>query len=106
MSLELLKRGPATDVLLFEQVEDGEDEVFSRIRCPLCQWRPDAASLWCCVSDRTPEPFFHGCGTLWNTFQTGGRCPGCLHQWQWTSCHRCGEWSRHLDWYETSRASD
>jgi len=62
--------------------------------------RPDASSRWCCHPHETPEPFFPGCGTVWNTFSTRGRCPGCDHQWLWTSCLSCGEWSLHQDWYE------
>src|SRR5688500_287017 len=72
---------------------------FSRIRCPLCDWSPTASSLWACQSYGTPEPFFGGCGAMWNTFQTRGRCPVCEHQWRWTSCHRCLRWSLHEDWY-------
>ena len=53
------------------------------------------------VAEDTPEPPFDGCGTSWNTFLTRGRCPGCRHQWQWTSCLRCHGWSLHEDWYET-----
>ena len=48
----------------------------------------------------TPEPPFDFCLTSWNTFATHGRCPGCRHQWIWTSCLRCEEWSLHEDWYE------
>jgi hypothetical protein len=43
---------------------------------------------------------FDGCGARWNTFTTRGKCPGCRHQWQWTSCLRCLGWSLHEDWYE------
>jgi hypothetical protein len=49
---------------------------------------------------RSPEPPFKGCGTVWNTFLTKGRCPGCSHQWRWTSCLQCQQWSLHDDWYE------
>jgi hypothetical protein len=76
------------------------DERFSRIRCPLCEWRPAPSSRWCCDGTESPEPLFEGCGTVWNTFSTGGRCPGCSHQWGWTSCLRCHGWSLHEDWYE------
>ena len=75
------------------------DEAFSGIRCPLCKWRPLRSSLWYCLTTGTPEPFFEGCGTEWNTFSTRGRCPGCSHQWRWTSCLRCSQWSKHEDWY-------
>jgi hypothetical protein len=69
------------------------------IRCPLCEWKPSRSSQWCCYALGTPEPLFDSCETVWNTFLTRGRCPGCRHQWQWTSCHRCGGWSPHDDWY-------
>lgn len=39
------------------------------------------------------------CGTVWNTFWTGGVCPGCSHHWQKTQCLECGELSPHKDWY-------
>jgi hypothetical protein len=77
-----------------------EADGFHGVRCPLCEWRPDASSRWCCHPQETPEPAFPGCGTVWNTFSTRGRCPGCDHQWRWTSCLSCGEWSLHEDWYE------
>jgi len=77
-----------------------QEGVFDGVRCPLCAWRPDASSRWCCHPSETPEPSFPGCGTVWNTFATRGRCPGCDHQWRWTSCLSCGGWSLHEDWYE------
>jgi hypothetical protein len=75
------------------------------IRCPLCSWRPSPGSRWCCSCSGTPEPFFEGCGTVWNTFSTRGRCPGCQHQWQWTTCLSCGVASRHDAWYRRGRAA-
>ena len=63
-------------------------------------WQPPESTLWACQSFGTPEPYFGGCGTLWNTFSTGGKCPGCSHQWKWTSCPHCHDWSLHEDWYE------
>ena len=80
---------------------DEEDE-FGGIRCPLCKWQPSKASRWFCDGTRSPEVPFKGCGTGWNTFETRGRCPGCSHQWIWTSCLRCSGWSLHEDWYETA----
>ena len=74
---------------------------FSRIRCPLCKWQPKPAHRWFCASCGYPEYFEGGCGTCWNTFITRGRCPGCSHQWRWTACLNCAEWSLHADWYET-----
>jgi hypothetical protein len=75
-------------------------EPFKGIRCPLCSWRPEPSSRWTCAWSGGPEPRFEACGAVWNTFITRGRCPGCSHEWQWTSCHRCEQWSRHEDWYE------
>jgi hypothetical protein len=78
---------------------DDEERTSRRIRCPLCDWQPTRDSRWCCAGALTPEAPFGGCGTVWNTFDTAGRCPGCDHQWVWTSCLRCGGWSLHEDWY-------
>ena len=58
------------------------------IACPKCDWEPDSNSLWGC-----------SCGHIWNTFDTGGRCPSCKRQWTETQCLSCAEWSPHLDWY-------
>src|SRR6266498_6064079 len=46
-----------------------------RIRCPLCGWSPREEDRWSC-----------SCGNEWNTFDTGGVCPTCLHQWTSTQC--------------------
>jgi hypothetical protein len=99
MSVPLLaKSGRAADpVIVTTDEPDSHSE--DDIRCPLCQWRPAAHSRWCCECLGTPEPFFEGCGTVWNTFDTGGRCPGCQHQWRWTTCLDCGVASLHDDWY-------
>lgn len=59
-----------------------------RIRCPRCAWEPRAGDRWACL-----------CGHGWNTFETGGVCPGCGHLWRETQCLRCREWSLHRDWY-------
>lgn len=88
----------AGEHLADKRAED-ERPASARIRCPLCDWRPTPSSEWCCDGTFTPESPFPGCGTVWNTFETFGRCPGCGHQWQWTSCLRCGGWSLHEDWY-------
>ncbi len=71
-----------------------------RIRCPHCKWRPRKSSRWFCDDCDYPEYFYGGCGTSWNTFETGGVCPGCAHKWTWTSCLYCAKWARHEDWYE------
>lgn len=82
--------------------ESEEDDAYEgRVRCPLCGWRPDASSLWLCDDCDHPEYFYDGCGCEWNTFDTGGLCPGCGHRWRWTSCLYCEGWSLHEDWYAT-----
>lgn len=65
-------------------VGGGEGE----IRCPLCAWTPGAEDRWMCR-----------CTHLWNTFDTGGVCPRCLYQWEYTQCRDCQGWSLHSDWY-------
>lgn len=60
------------------------------IYCPHCAYRPQSDDVWECVPS---------CGTLWNTFWTGGVCPGCGYRWQKTQCPTCGELSPHEDWY-------
>ena len=101
MSLQLFKKGSTpAHVVIDEAKRLLEELVFGRVRCPLCGWQPSATSLWACQSFGTPEPFLGGCGAMWNTFETRGLCPGCSHQWQWTSCHRCYGWSPHDEWYE------
>jgi hypothetical protein len=75
-------------------IESGESDERGpkgpRIRCPLCGWTPGKDDVWSCV-----------CGHVWNTFDTGGVCPGCLHQWTSTQCLACHRWSPHSDWYES-----
>src|SRR5262245_28584969 len=75
-------------------------EALGGIRCPRCSWRPKPSSRWSCYWVDGPEPRFDACGAVWNTFSTKGRCPRCSHQWQWTSCLHCEQWSLHVDWYE------
>ena len=80
----------ANDIgVITSKLED--DDAFSRIRC--------ASSRWHCLVFGTPDPPFDACGAVWNTFSTGGRCPGCGHQWRWTTCLRCQQHSLHKDWY-------
>jgi len=72
--------------------EDGREDRDSgggpRIRCPKCDWEPRASSTWSCR-----------CATVWNTFDTGGVCPGCDFRWRETQCLSCFSWSPHADWY-------
>ncbi|HVF43194.1 MAG TPA: hypothetical protein VM936_09295 [Pyrinomonadaceae bacterium] len=81
-------------------LDEDEGPKFGRVRCPACRWRPRASDLWGCGDCGHPEYFYGGCGTFWNTFDTRGLCPGCGHQWRWTRCPSCWEWSPHEDWYE------
>jgi len=67
----------------------GEPPFTPGIRCPLCGWRPGAKDRWYCK-----------CGHSWNTFDTGGVCPGCLFQWMVTACLVCHKFSPHSAWYE------
>ena len=59
-----------------------------RIRCPRCGWQPRATDRWVCH-----------CRHVWNTFDTGGVCPGCMYQWKETQCLACGRMSPHSEWY-------
>lgn len=85
-----------------ERTEDADADG-RRVRCPLCDWRPDAASRWVCSDCDHPEYFYDSCGASWNTFDTAGQCPGCGHLWRWTMCLACGLWSPHAEWYEDRR---
>lgn len=85
---------------------DGGATAGRRIRCPQCGWQPSRSSRWSCAPVGPPENYPAGCGTIWNTFDTGGRCPGCDHTWEWTSCLSCLGWSRHLEWYEDEDDGD
>jgi DNA-directed RNA polymerase subunit RPC12/RpoP len=107
MTLWLLRESVPPDNRVLDETRRSSDETAtSRIRCPLCSWQPEASSRWCCSCVGTPEPRFESCGTVWNTFDTRGRCPGCGHQWRWTTCLRCAAASLHEDWYEDSDGSE
>jgi hypothetical protein len=71
-----------------------------KIRCPICIWEPKKRDKWSCTPMGAPEHFSGGCGKVWHTFDTRGLCPGCKHQWLYTTCLRCGATSLHEDWYE------
>ena len=64
------------------------------IRCPTCHWQPDDSCRWVCDV----------CKTRWNTFHTGGTCPGCGKVYLDTQCSKrlggCGQMSPHNEWYE------
>jgi hypothetical protein len=65
-----------------QEHEKTHDPSGPRIRCPLCGWSPRKEDKWFCT-----------CGNEWNTFDTGGVCPACLHQWTETECRACSRWS-------------
>jgi len=90
----------STDRTVVDLPRPDDAETFGGIRCPHCSWHPSPSSQWSCNWLGTPEPYFESCGAVWNTFATRGRCPGCSHEWTWTSCLRCGQWSLHDDWYD------
>jgi len=81
-------RSTTSYVVLDREEEKSHDPSGSRIRCPLCGWSPRKEDHWFC-----------NCGREWNTFDTGGVCPSCLHQWTETQCLSCSGWSAHSDWY-------
>ncbi|HEX5107680.1 MAG TPA: hypothetical protein VFV95_04505 [Vicinamibacterales bacterium] len=95
----LLKRDPSKDRDVSTTYGPLDEEWYVRIRCPRCAWQPRPSSRWCCTGNDPSMPSFQGCGTVWNTFTTGGRCPGCAHRWHWTKCLHCASWSRHVEWY-------
>jgi hypothetical protein len=97
----LLLERPKSETILSKKTQQKTDlPDFNRIRCPLCKWQPKPAHRWFCAPCGDPEFFADGCGACWNTFTTRGLCPGCGHQWRWTSCLNCSRWSLHEDWYE------
>ena len=79
--------GAGQDVETRESDGDGGSD----IRCPICRWTPKAEDRWSCQ-----------CNHSWNTFDTGGVCPNCLHRWAYTQCLACHGWSLHSDWYPKS----
>jgi hypothetical protein len=95
----LAKSGRGSAPVVVSTPDSGHETADDDILCPRCDWRPSSGSRWCCSCESTPEPPFDACGTVWNTFETRGRCPGCQHQWQWTTCLSCGVASLHEHWY-------
>lgn len=93
------KNSDTEEILEKLKQKDDESSNLKRISCPHCKWQPKDSSTWYCCNCDFPEFFYNGCGTAWNTFNTKGKCPGCQHQWRWTSCLSCGKWSLHKDWY-------
>ena len=90
-SMCVLSDAPAkSSVVLDREVENekSHDPSGPHIRCPLCGWSPRKEDHWFCE-----------CGHSWNTFDTGGVYPACLHQWTETQCLSCSRWSLHSHWY-------
>jgi hypothetical protein len=81
-------RSAASSVVVDREEEKSHDPSGPRIRCPLCGWSPRKEDKWFCT-----------CGNEWNTFDTGGVCPACLHPWTETQCLSCNRWSPHSDCY-------
>lgn len=63
-------------------LDQSQDPFGPRIRCPFYGWSPGKHDRWFCE-----------CGNEWNTFDTGGGCPACLHPCTETQCVSCGRWS-------------
>ena len=84
----VIVRLPTTDPGSDVEDDIDDDNCGPHIRCPKCGWHPRKDDRWMCT-----------CGHRWNTFDTGGVCPGCMRQWTETQCPQCGQWSPHSDWY-------
>ena len=84
----LAKKGEPPEGEVEVRIRLGDRAGGQRIRCPLCAWVPRREDRWSCR-----------CGHAWNTFETGGKCPGCGFQWAVTQCLRCHEFSAHRRWY-------
>jgi len=61
------------------------------IACPACGASPIVGMASICSPD--------GCGGLFDTFDTHGRCPHCDAQFAWTACPSCQKVSAHRAWY-------
>jgi hypothetical protein len=86
--LQFLKHEPFHVRRPGTQDDSGQRPGKIRIRCPHCSWEPSPHDRWSCL-----------CLYIWNTFETGGVCPGCQRKWMETQCLRCRAWSLHEDWY-------
>ena len=64
------------------------------VACPGCGYVPTAGDRWMCAPD--------GCGALWDTFETGARCPDCGAKFVWTACPGCHRAFRHQSWYRNT----
>lgn len=72
-----------------DDVAPGEPR--TAIRCPACNAHPVSGAAWFCGPD--------GCGGVFDTFATRGRCPHCDAQFAWTQCLSCGRVSAHTAYY-------
>lgn len=98
----LLNKNSSIEKIRIEKSKEIEPDL-KKIRCPHCFWQPKASSVWFCSDCDFPEYFYKGCGNIWNTFETGGKCSACGYCWRWTSCLSCSRWALHEDWYERLR---
>jgi hypothetical protein len=64
------------------------------VACPGCRYVPSPYDRWVCAPD--------GCGNVWDTFETGAKCPVCDAQFPWTTCPACGQTFPHRAWYRRS----
>jgi DNA-directed RNA polymerase subunit RPC12/RpoP len=74
-----------------ESSSDETDVVRRDVACPGCGYVPTQFDRWVCAPD--------GCGRLWDTFETGARCPDCGAQFIWTVCPGCNRTFPHKSWY-------
>jgi len=63
------------------------------IACPACGVSPYVGIAWSCGPD--------GCGGVFDTFETRGKCPHCAAQFGWTACPACRKVSAHRAWYRS-----
>lgn len=58
--------------------------------CPSCKTEPLPFQTWRCF-----------CGESFNHFETGGKCPSCGYNHEYTECmsYSCQKISLHVDWY-------
>jgi Zn-dependent protease len=63
--------------------------------CPACKESPPAGKFWKC-----------SCGTAFDTFESGARCPACAKTFTATKCILCGKASPLPLWHSTGAPSE
>jgi hypothetical protein len=96
------KEAPINRVLMCSLFLRFQTASLKRRRSPSLQNLLTFAARSAAWSPRKEDKWFCECGNEWNTFDTGGVCPACLHQWTETQCLSCSRWSPHSDWYAHS----